>query len=123
MNRRSFLTRLASGIAGGIITTHLPPSVLNLAPAGLQKECAIAYLTRVWNIFFRDRREAQGAFDIYVGESLYSAFVSEIRVLERFTSSEYPRQPRYGTYKTARLLPDGPGWHHRFVRRTDLNHS
>ena len=118
MNRRGFIARLASGIAGGLLATHLPPSTLSLVPPGLQQECAIAYLTQVWNAFFRGQgQKVRGSFDIYVGESLLQQFMAEIVTIDRFVPYGVSRQPKFGVYKTARLIPDGPGWHHRFVRR------
>jgi len=108
MNRRSFFTKLAGGIAGAVVISKLPVSWV---PTEVRKQAASTFLTHEWRRFMNGRKGSPAA-EGYATADLYDAFESELVPMQRFVWVEpgKPDVPRL-MFRNARLFrKDTPGW-------------
>jgi hypothetical protein len=105
MNRRSFLTRLSTGLVGACVATHLPTAYL---PAKVRTTAALDYLRRTYNDFCKGSGVGHYPKMIYAGRALYDAAKSElIEVQRRYQGGYYvnARYPESLMFKAATLRP------------------
>lgn len=104
MNRRSFLTRLSTGLVGACVTAHLPLAIL---PAKVKSTAALEYLRKLYNDYSKGSAHAPKM--IYASRALYDAAKSELIVNQRryngggyFVNARYPESLMF---KGATLVP------------------
>jgi hypothetical protein len=103
MNRRSFLTRLSTGLVGACVATHLPISLL---PAKVRTTAALDYLRQLYNDYSKGSSHAPKM--IYASRALYEAAKSELIVNQRRYNGGYfvnARYPESLMFKCATLVP------------------
>lgn len=103
MNRRSFLTRLSTGLVGACAVTHLSISFL---PAKVRSTAALEYLRKIYNDYSKGSAHAPRM--IYASRGLYEAAKSELVTMQRERRQGYytnARHPESLMFKGATLVP------------------
>lgn len=108
MNRRSFLTRLSTGLVGACVAAHIPTGIL---PAKVRSIAALDYLTEAYNRVCRGSSAAFVPRTIWVGRELYEAAKHEIDVRGKsqryFFDGPYvdPQYDESLKFKASTLIP------------------
>lgn len=108
MNRRAFITRLASATVGVAAVLHVPASVLAPTPAAARfiRDGAIERLRAAYLAY--QRKHGDWPDVIVVGRELYEAYEGELVACQRFMSTQFGH--RSLMFKGAAVLEGGAGW-------------
>lgn len=108
MNRRAFITRLASATVGVAAALHIPASVITPTPAAARfvRDGAIERLRAAYYAYHK--KHGVGPDMIVVGREFYEAYEGELVACERFMSTQFGY--RSLMFKGAAVIEGGRGW-------------
>lgn len=107
MNRRGFLSLLATGAVGACVAAKVPTGWL---PEPVQRYAACEFLRKAYNDFSRGRF-GQRPREMFAGRELYEAFEGEIIANQRYVLTPYKIcKGESLMFKGLRLRPEGRGW-------------